>query len=120
MKKIFALALVLLFATAITSFADTEAPASANQGKSIYGKIASDPTATDDAEATLIGKCSKGVYAGWNTTASAYTIITMHFDGNRSFGSSYDATAIYRNDTKPTDAPDAADKSYFADGWTAM
>ena len=120
MKKICILAIVLLLATVVSSFADTEAPAAGNEGKSLYGKIASDPTGTTDAEATLIGKCSKGVYAGWNTTASGYVLVTMHQSGNRAFGSSHDATAIYRNDTLPTTAPNVADVSYFGASWTAM
>ena len=120
MKKIFALALLLLLASVVSSFADTEAPASANAGMSIYARIDADPTSSTDAAAVLIGKCSKGVYAGWNSSASGYSMVTMHFDGNRSFGSSYDATAIYRNDLKISAAPGKADKSYFADGWTAM
>ena len=120
MKNIIVLALVLLFASIVPSFADTEAPAVANAGMSLFARIDADPASTTDTSATLIGRLSKGVYAGWNSNASGYALITMHFDGNRSFGSSHDATAIYRNDTKPTAAPDSADKGYFDSGWTAM
>jgi hypothetical protein len=120
MKKIFALALVLLLATAVSSFANSQAPVSTNEGKSLYGKVGSAPTATNDAAATLIGKCSKGVYAGWNVDANGYVLVMMHMSGNRAFGSSHDATAIYRNDTLPTAAPGVAEKSYFGASWTAM
>ena len=122
MKKIFALALLLLIASVVSSFADTEAPASANAGMSIYARIDADPTSSTDAAAVLIGKCSKGVYAGWIVTAtgSGYTLTTQHQSGSKSFGSSHDSTAIYRNDTAPI-TPTAADSSFFASGnWTAM
>lgn len=119
MKKIFSLAIVLLFATVVSSFAAVSAaPASADAGKSLYG--ASSGTATTGS--TLIGKLSKGVYAGWIVTAggSGYTLTTQHQSGTKSFGSSHDSTAIYRNDTAPQ-TPTAASSTFFASGnWTAM
>ena len=124
MKKIFALTLVLLFATVVCSFADAEAPSNANEGKSIYGRIDQDPTGSTDANATLIGKLSKGVYASWSSSVTAYLLSTQHMSGNRSFGSSHDATAIFRNDTVPQDMSSYTgsniNSSAFGAGWTAM
>lgn len=120
MKKIFVSTLVLLIASVALSFANTAAPAPGDAGKSLYAGVASAPTAS--AGNTLIGKLSTGVYAGWNTTSLAYILTTQHVDGNRAFGSSHDATAIYRNDSYPQDPSGAASVSsgYFGASWTAM
>jgi hypothetical protein len=122
MKKILVLALVLFFVSAATSFANTGAPATADAGKSLYAGVSAAPTASSGADVTLIGKLSKGVYAGWACNANGYILTTQHMSGNRSFGSSHDATAIYRNDTTPKDPSGATDidSSYFAAGWTSM
>ncbi len=120
MKKIIVLALVLLFATATASLANTSAPNTADEGKSLYGGIGAAPTGSSDG--TLIGKLSKGVYASWNTNSLGYILTTQHISGNRSFGSSHDATAIFRHDTYPQDVSGAGTvgESFFGAGWTAM
>ena len=124
MKKITALAFVLLLATTVSSFADTQAPSATDEGKSIYGRIDQDPASTTDAAATLIGKLSKGVYASWSSSINGYLLTTQHISGNRSFGSSHAATAIFRNDSVGVDCSAATganiNSSFFGAGWTAM
>ena len=119
MKKIFSLAIVLLFATVVSSFAAVSAaPTTTDAGKSLYGAISG--TATTGS--TLIGKLSKGVYAGWFVTATGtgYTLTTRHQTVLSRSVLLHDSTAIYRNDTAPS-TPTAADSSFFASGnWTAM
>jgi hypothetical protein len=123
MKKIFVLALVLFFVSTAVSLANTGAPVATDNGKSLYGGITAAPAATTGADVTLIGKLSKGVYASWSCDVLGYILTTQHQSGNRSFGSSHDATAIYRNDTTPVDASGAATpltSGFFGAGWTAM
>ena len=121
MKKIFVLALVLLLSSAALSFANTGAPTSGDAGKTLYGGVGAAPTGSSDG--TLIGKLSTGVYVGWASDTLGYILTTQHVDGNRSFGSAHNATAIFRNDAFPMDPSSASPigAAYFGTGnWTAM
>ena len=123
MKKILVLAFVLIFASVAASFANTGAPTTADEGKSLFAGVAA--AATGSSDGTLVGKLSKGVYAGWSTDSNGYILTTQHMSGNRSFGSSHDATAIFRNDSSVMDPSSATGanltQDYFGSGnWTAM
>jgi len=122
MKRKISLALVLFFASVVSSFANAEAPATIDAGKSLYAGVSAEPTGSGDG--TLVGKMSKGVYMGWSCDANGYILTSQHVSGNRSFGSSHDATAIYRHDSVPQDPSGVSganiNSGYFSSGWTAM
>ncbi len=119
MKKIFILTFILMLAATGISFADTGF-ATADEGKKVFGASDGGTITGSRDQDTLIGKLSNGVYAGWNTTTVQYVITTTHTQGNKSFGTSFEATEIYRTDTKETAFPDVTTQGYFAAGWTAM
>ncbi|HBG05997.1 MAG: hypothetical protein A2075_15535 [Geobacteraceae bacterium GWC2_58_44] len=85
----------------------------------IYGGI--NATDSASANATLIGKLSKGVKLGAKYSSAGYAIDTKHDSGNTFYGVTHDATAIYKKEVGTTalTAPSAADVSAFSD-WTAM
>ena len=118
MKKIFVLAIVLMFATTVSSFAAPDkAPDAADAGLSLYGAITGTAAKTD----TLLGKMSNGVYPGWNTNTLGYAVTTQHISGSKSYGTAHDSTAIYRNDSAPQTPSDPDNESFgAADSWTAM
>lgn len=120
MKKIFILTFILVLAATGISFANDTGFSAADEGKSIFGASDGGTITGSRNEDTLIGKMSNGVYAGWNTQVLQYVITTTHLQGNKSFGSSFEATSIFRVDTKETAAPTATTQAYFGAGWTAM
>ncbi len=80
--------------------------------------------ATAPAE-LLIGKASKGVLFGWRTAATGYSISTYHTSGTKSYGTSYDSTALYFSDIGENQAGTfAAPSSSVAEeafaGWNEM
>ena len=71
---------------------------------------------------TMIGKLSKGVSLGVNYSSTGYALDTKHTSGNTAYGTSNDATAIFKSEiglTATLTAPSTTDVSSFA-AWTAM
>lgn len=118
MKKIILVATVMLFACSSLSFAAaSKAPTAADDGQTVYGVDTGTATAND----TLIAKLSTGVYLGWLTGVNGYTLYTQHKNGTRTYGTSYDSTALYRNDTIQTAAPTSSlTATAFGSGWTEL
>ena len=92
MKKLIIIAVALTFfassATAAT-LAPVYAKATAGAVLDVTGSV---------ANITGFMKFSKGVYAGAQTTILGYALSTGHMSGTKSFGTGYDATALYSLD----------------------
>jgi hypothetical protein len=119
MKKLFALTIILLMATAGLAMADIAATASSaiDFTNGAAGQIAEGAVGSGNN----IAKLSTGVAAGWNCTTSGYALITAHTSGTKTFGTAHDSTAIYTNANKPLTAPSAADVSGVnSAGWSAL
>lgn len=69
-------------------------------GKTLYGAKASASTASP-----LIGKTSTGVGLGVYSTSQGYAVTTMHMNGTKQYGTSYDATNIFTTDVKTKGTP---------------
>ena len=109
MKKILVLTILSIFVLSGYAFADITETASSgiDHINGAGGQVAAGAISSGDN----ISKLSTGVALGWNTTTSGYAIIASHENGTKAFGTAHDSTAIYVNDTDPTDAPGAADVS---------
>lgn len=123
MKKILVItaAISLAFSGSAMAAALASGSVTASDGLQIYGGISA-ADAADANTSTLIGKTSKGVKAGVNFTSTQYALNTKHNSGNTAYGTSNEATAIYKSEiglTTALTAPTAADVSAFAT-WTAM
>jgi len=70
-----------------------------------------------------IGRSSKGVLYGWQTSVTGYAINTYHTQGTKFYGTAYDSTALYFSDVG-VDATLVAPTSSIAvdafSGWTTM
>lgn len=123
MKKIISLLTCISLFTASTAMAAALGTGSVtpDDGLQIYGGIDAGDAASSTTS-TLIGKTSKGVKAGFAYTNTGYAANTKHNSGNTAYGTSNEATAIYKSeiglDTALT-APSATDVSAF-ETWTAM
>ncbi len=96
MKKIIILAITLTF-IAGPVFAATLTPDST---KATSGAILN--VTGSVANITDFMKFSKGVYAGAQTSILGYALTTGHIQGSKSFGTGYDATALYTKDAGGT------------------
>ena len=97
MKKIFiAVLLVALAATYSFAGAPSATLAAAAEGTSTQSgwKILPNVLNTTTVSTVQIGKCSTGVYFGWNVSTTGYAIETQHSSGVRRFGTAWDSTAI--------------------------
>lgn len=123
MKKVIAFTACLVVLSAGSSMAAALASGAVTptDGYQIFGGI----NATDAASnttSTMIGKLSKGVKLGVNYSATGYAHDTKHGSGNTAYGTSNDATAIYKSEiglATPLTAPSSPDVSSFAT-WTPM
>ena len=120
MKKI---ALFLAFSLLVASQAFADGTTSSNLSLSSTGL-----SAYGGADAThcttLIGKTSTGVGLGWNVGPQGYALSTQHKSGTRAFGTSYDSTSIYYQETPAgtlvsTGTVGHSDSSAFT-GWVSM
>lgn len=93
-------------------------------GLNLHGSVS---TTAASADTALIGKCSTGVGAGWNTDANGYALVTQHKSGSKAYGSSYDSTALYQY--VPTGTPgevilanptDTTTTSFVSADWKKM
>lgn len=105
-KKISILtAMVLLVSSAAFASGDidmgTTLLTSAATGKTLYGAKA----ATASTSSPLIGKTSTGVGLGVHSTTQGYAVTTMHMNGTKQFGTSYDATNIFSKDVTTKGTP---------------
>jgi hypothetical protein len=121
MKKIVVLAAVLTLVSAPV-FATELAPDST---KAAAGAVLK--TVNSVSNLTNFIKFSKGVYAGAQTSATGYALTTAHYNGTKSFGTGYDATAIYSLDNAGAviegnlAAPSSSVTSEaFGSGWTKL
>jgi hypothetical protein len=70
-----------------------------------------------------IGRSSKGVLYGWQTSTTGYAIDTYHTQGTKFYGTAYDSTALYFKDMGVSATFVQPTSSVAADafsGWTAM
>ena len=123
MKKILVIIASLTFAFSGAAFAAALASGSVTttDGLQIFGGISA-ADAASTTTSTMIGKLSKGVKLGVNFTSAGYAVNSKHGSGNTAYGTSNDATAIYKSEiglSTALTAPSTADVSAFAT-WTAM
>ncbi len=124
MKKIISLTAISLF-LASSSFAATLTLSMDSTGKSAYGAKTGVTITPGSAGTVLLGKTSTGVGIGANSEATGYSLQTQHKNGTKSYGTSYDSTAIYVKsitkgtaDTTGTSNPDST--GLLTSGWTTM
>jgi hypothetical protein len=127
MKKIIIAVLLVAFA-ASASFAGapsstltaTAEGTSATSGKMILPNILN----TTNVSTVQVGKCSTGVYVGWNTTVSGYSLETQHSSGVKTFGTAWDSTAItWKTAVKGDPLPALSSNgvsAVLASGWSVM
>lgn len=96
MKKIIILAVILTFISGPV-FAVELTPDST---KATAGAILN--VTGSAADVTGFMKFSKGVYAGAQTTILGYALTTGHISGSKTFGTGYDATALFTLDAGGT------------------
>jgi uncharacterized protein YcnI len=127
MKKILIANIAALFFASSAFAAATHAITAnsyADAGKTVYGAKAS--ASAGAAGTKAIGKLSTGVDFALKTSTSGYALITAHKNGNKSYGSSHDSTAIYMKDISKGDAvaaPSAIGSTDFVasgSGWSTM
>jgi hypothetical protein len=118
MKK---LIILMVFSLSFSTSAFAATGTAANGVGTVGGE-----TLTATAPATLdIGRASKGVVFGWNTSATGYAINTYHLQGTKFYGTAYDSTALYFNDVG-TDATlvaptsSVAGEAFPSADWTTM
>ncbi|GFO64381.1 hypothetical protein M1B72_13140 [Geomonas paludis] len=123
MKKIIALSACLIMVSSSMAFAANAALNTggiSHESATIYGGV--DATDAASASGTLIGKLSKSVKVGVRYTTTTYALDTKHTSGNTKYGTAFDATAIYKQETSTgalDAAPTTADSGAFS-SWTAM
>ena len=137
MKKIIMINVLALFAcssafalsTKSIDFTNTGLTLWAAKGTNSGGTNATVTAGVPAAGTVSVGKTSTKVDAGFLVGGGGlgYAIITQHQQGTKLFGTSYDSTSIYQNDTTPgatthSAAPTATDSSSFgaSNGWTTM
>ncbi|GFE58463.1 hypothetical protein [Geobacter sp. AOG1] len=123
MKRILAItaSLSLAFAGTAMAAALTSGSVTTTDGLQIFGGISSSDAASTTTS-TMIGKLSKGVKFGVNYSNTGYAADTKHNSGNTAYGTSNDATAIYKSEiglATALTAPSSPDVSSF-NSWTAM
>lgn len=123
MKKIISLVTCMFLLTASTAMAAALATGNVttDDGLQIYGGT-SDADAASATTSTLIGKTSKGVKAGFAYSGTGYAANTKHDSGNTAYGTSNEATAIYKSEiglTTALTAPSVSTVAAFTT-WTAM
>ena len=114
MKKIIVFVTVLFIASTNIAFAANLAANVANAGLTVK---ATAPAAVD------ISKFSKGVFGGAEYSAAGYSIVTFHNLGNKAYGTSYDATALYFKPDMTSAtfaAPTDSNAAVAFAGWTKM
>jgi len=122
MKKIIILIAISLFVASPVFASGTLSLATtmADSGKSVWA--AKSGTATSGTN--LIGKNSTGVGVGIETEALGYGLKTQHKNGTKSFGTTYDSTAIYSKSVTKGTAEDTTlttgVDSFPASDWTTM
>lgn len=125
MNKILVLLAALLL-VASTCFAAAEESGIIDFDSTGLELFGDDDTAGNDVR---IGKTSTGVSIAWQTSETAYALMTQHKNGTKAYGSSYDSTAIYQTagSVKPGTAAynggelTQSDTTDFeADEWSAM
>lgn len=119
MKKL-VLLIALALMVASPAFAKTVKTSAATSGTSTAG--AETLAATTPAQLD-IGRASKGVFYGWQTSGTGYAINTYHKSGTKFYGTAYDSTAIFFQDVGVGATLTAPTSSVSADaftGWTAM
>jgi len=119
MKKAFALACIMILASAGLAMADvTAAASSAIVDGSRGGQVGAGAIGTAGNE---ISHLSTGVGLGWTCDVNGYALITQHTNGTKTYGTADDSTAIYTNESSPLTAPSASDVSAVSgSGWTSL
>lgn len=123
MKKITALSACLILLSSSMAFAANAGLSTggiSHESATIYGGTTNTDAASGSG--TLIGKLSKSVKVSVAYSTTEYSLITKHTSGNTKYGTAYDATAIYKQETSTgalDAAPTAAGSSAFT-SWTAM
>ena len=127
MKKII-IALLLVAFAATSSFAGAPSATlaaaaegtTATAGKAIFPNVLN----TTNVSTVQVGKCSTGVYVGWNTSVGGYSLETQHSSGVKTFGTAWDSTAItWKPATKGADLPALSSNgvaAVLASGWSVM
>ena len=105
MKKTLALTGCLALAFAGTAMATEIAPSGGVSAASlqIFGGINTADSASVTTS-TMIGKLSKGVVLGAKYSNTGYALDTKHGSGNTAYGTSNDATAIFKSEIGLTTA----------------
>jgi hypothetical protein len=107
MKKIAALVAAMLVFAAVSAFATDLTADTTKVGL----------TCTGDGKA--IGKLSASVTMAAKYDTTAYAITTMNIKGTKTFGTSFDSTAIYSKEATIA-TPTNSNSTAFGTGWTAM
>jgi hypothetical protein len=119
MKKLILLITIALM-VATPAFAENVMTSAAPDGVSSAGGETlrgTDPAKLD------IGRSSKGVLYGWQTSTTGYAINTYHEQGTKFYGTAYDSTALYFNDVgidATLEAPSSSVAVVAFSGWTTM
>lgn len=127
MKKIIIAALLVAFA-ATSSFAGigSASQTAAGEGDNTVSgyKIIPNVLGLATASPTPVGKTSNGVYFGWNTATTGYSMVTQHVSGVKTIGTASDSTAItWKPAVKAAATPALATPttaSVYAVGWSVM
>lgn len=124
MKKIIIVNLLALF-VATGAFAATITLDLTKTGLTVYGAKTGVTITPGAAGTTVIGKSSTGVSVGLNSVDTGYSVQTQHKNGTKSYGTSYDSTAIFVKDvekgvadTSGTSDPDST--GFLTTGWSSM
>jgi len=124
MKKIIIINLLALFVASV-AFAATVDMNFDTTGKTLYGAKTGVTIDPGEAGTTILGKTSTGVSIGANSEDTGYSIQTQHKNGTKTYGTSFDSTAIFVKDvTKGTEdttgVTDPDSTGFLTDGWSSM
>ena len=116
MKKIMFLILVISLCVSSSAFATDAAISGVSDTQGQIMKAAT-PASLD------IARASKGVYFGWQTSVTGYSVNTYHMSGTKFYGTSYDSTQMFFSDVGVNAtlvAPTSSVSDDAFSGWTSM